>query len=144
VSISGFSSSRIGFGHPEIRLRAPLPLIVWILFCVVCNFAGWVLSLLHQLNAAGYTVVFVVAIGAGFACGERAWRARGGLELSRLRRRFRRPFPLAFLGLALLAIGRRGGCMRRIIMTRWRIVRRGCSTGWPKDGGIGFIRISND
>jgi len=129
---------------PRSRQRTPRPLIVWILFCIVCNFAGWVLSLLHQLNAAGYAVVFVVAIGAGIALWRkgkqwpesshssavagtlwrdkprpsppgrgrsvarlptnRGWPVSFGSRVRRLKRRFRRPFPLAFLGLGLLAI----------------------------------------
>ena len=134
MSISGFSSNRISFGTPRSRLRAPLPLILWVLFCVVCNFAGWLLSFLHQLNAIGYAIVFAVAIGAGFAWWrkERQWResspsppGRGrnvtrlrtdrgrpfsfASRIPRLKRRFRRPFPLAFLGLAALAFA--GGAL---------------------------------
>src|SRR5207249_5382909 len=49
---------------PPSQPKAPASLTCWIVFCAVCNFAGWVLSACHQLNAAGYAVVLVLGLGA--------------------------------------------------------------------------------
>lgn len=80
------------------------PVVIWIWLCAYLNAAGWILSALHQLNQAGYAVVFVIGIiGALF------WRQKTGapgsrrFNSSKFRRRFRRPFPLMFLFLAGLA-----------------------------------------
>src|SRR5258705_29372 len=85
--------------------KAPLPLALWIAFCAFCNCAGWALSALHQLNARGYAIAFLVGIAAIvllrrrlFPLGFPRWNWQKQL------RRFRRPFPLAFLTLAVLAI----------------------------------------
>lgn len=80
-------------------------LAAWIVFSALCSCAGWVLSVLHQLNAAGYAVVFLLSLAAVWVL--RRWLFPEGLRgwvLRKARRRFRRPFPLAFLILALLAI----------------------------------------
>ncbi len=73
----------------------------WILYGVFCNCAGWTLSAFHQLNPAGYAAVFTLGVAA-------AWWFRGRLPrlagIRKWRRRFRRPFPLAFLILAAMAI----------------------------------------
>ena len=76
----------------------------WILLCVLCNSAGWLLSALHELNGGGYAVVFALAGLALLLSG----RSSGEVPASRpdvrkLRRRFHRPLPLAFLILAALA-----------------------------------------
>jgi hypothetical protein len=77
----------------------------WIIFCVYCNMAGWVLSAFHRLNAAGYTVAFL----AGMAALVVWWRRTGALNVSaasvrKLCKRFRRLFPMAFLVLSALVI----------------------------------------
>jgi hypothetical protein len=82
----------------------PSAIAIWIWFCAYLNCAGWVLSALHQLNAPAYAVVFA----SGLAGLWYWWRQTGGrllpeLNAARLRRRFRRAFPLAFLVLATLA-----------------------------------------
>lgn len=78
---------------------------LFILFCAFCGCAGWVLSACHQLNQAGYAVVFAVgAIGLAFAWVRSGVRLRARLKPARVVRRFRRLFPLAFLILAALAI----------------------------------------
>lgn len=77
-------------------------IVIWIFCCAYLNCTGWVLSALHQLNAGGYAV----ALGLGLALGLVGWKKSGGLRPNpwpKLRRRFRRGFPLAFLGLAFLA-----------------------------------------
>ena len=85
--------------------KTPASVAVWILFCAFFNCAGWLLSVLHQLNAAGYTVTFILGITAIILLRQRLftgdfprWNWR------KLRRRFGRTFPLAFLILAFLAM----------------------------------------
>ena len=78
--------------------------VIWIWLCAWLNCAGWTLSWLHQLNAGGYAV----ALALGLA-GLLVWHRRTGVPLMpaihwpKLRRRFRRGFPLAFLILASMA-----------------------------------------
>jgi hypothetical protein len=73
----------------------------WILFCAFCVCAGWALSLLHLLNAAGYSAAFLLALG-----GIWFWSRKTGTPLlrvptwARLRHRFSRVLPLSFLVLA--------------------------------------------
>jgi hypothetical protein len=78
---------------------------VWILFCAFCNCAGWLLSALHQLNARGYGVAFALLLVLAFYYRASLFpRVPPGRRKARLRRRFRRMFPLAFLILAAMAI----------------------------------------
>jgi hypothetical protein len=84
--------------------RLPGPTACWIAFCALCNCAGWALSALHALNAAGYLAVFgltgalLIVLRHRFSSLDfAAWR------FAKLKRRFRRPFALAFLALAGLA-----------------------------------------
>lgn len=87
------------------KTRPPLPLFWWVLFCVYCNCAGWFLSALGELNAHGYWVV----LGLGF-CILVALAVRNPqmltfrLPAGKWRRRYKRPFPAAFVVLASLAI----------------------------------------
>ena len=85
--------------------KAPAAPAMWIWFCAFCSCAGWVLSAFHQLNAAGYTVIFLAGLAAVWVLRKRfcemySWN----WSLRKERRRFRRPFPLAFLILAGMAI----------------------------------------
>lgn len=83
----------------------PAPIIIWVWLCAYLNCAGWVLSALHQLNKTGYAAFFLLGLvlvwiwkkksGATFA---------PGITLPKLRRRFTRIFPLAFLFLAVLGV----------------------------------------
>lgn len=77
----------------------------WVVFCVFCNVLGWVLSALHELNAGGYAVAFGLGLVA-FAGWK--WKTNAVFfrpnDFAKSRRRFRRPFPMAFLILAALAI----------------------------------------
>src|SRR2546427_11029578 len=102
----------------------------WIIFCAFCNCAGWILSALHQLNAAGYAVAFALGVAVVIGLRSRAaprertqppWLPHkcgvsrpsgtphlcGSASSSRVLRRwhlrFRRSFPLAFLLLAFFA-----------------------------------------
>lgn len=89
----------------QTRLRDSSPVSPWICLCALLNAAGWVLSALHALNQTGYLAVFALGLVAAWF-----WREELGFgslcpfNFSRSRRRFRRFFPAAFLGLALLAL----------------------------------------
>lgn len=82
----------------------PAAAVIWVWLCAYLNCAGWVLSALHQLNAAGYAVVFALGFGALWW-----WHRWAGVSLHpriylpKFRRRFGRFFPLCFLILASLA-----------------------------------------
>ena len=81
----------------------PVAAVGWICLCVWLNGTGWVLSALHQLNAAGYAVSF--ALGAILFVG---WWQRPSREIfplpavRKIIRRGRRPWPALFLVVALL------------------------------------------
>ncbi|HSY74445.1 MAG TPA: hypothetical protein VK810_03160, partial [Dongiaceae bacterium] len=82
----------------------PTAVLIWIWFCAYLNCAGWALSAIHQLNACGYVVALALWFGALFV-----WRKKTSKQIfpqfhcRKFRRRFRRPFPLAFLILAAMA-----------------------------------------
>jgi hypothetical protein len=82
----------------------PSAAAIWIWFCAYLNCAGWTLSALHQLNARGYLCVF--AFGILFLV---TWKKISGAQIfpkiyfPKLRRRFKKTFPLAFLILTALA-----------------------------------------
>ena len=93
-------------GDSSFALRS---LIVWIWFCAGLNLAGWGLSAVKELNAGGYIVVLLIGVAVFFI-----WRQFGpGITLpdgrgsvARFRkwfRRFKRPFPLGFLILSVMA-----------------------------------------
>jgi hypothetical protein len=86
---------------------APLALRLWVLACALLSAAGWGLSALGQLNRAGYSIA--LACGASVALFCACFRPLRLPRFRRLLHRFRRPFPLAFLVLALLAL--LGGCL---------------------------------
>ena len=92
---------------PPQRVRDPFPvwsLMVWIWLCAGFNLAGWVLSTMGQLNAGGYIAVFLIGTAAFLV-----WRHFDTTRRSRghwfqkAAHRFKRPFPLAFLILAVMA-----------------------------------------
>jgi hypothetical protein len=86
--------------HPRVSFVA-----LWIVFGAYCNFIGWTLSAFHVLNRTGYAISFILLVAA-FAF----WKTKTQAvffhpgDCHKLRRRFRRRFPLAFLILATLAI----------------------------------------
>jgi hypothetical protein len=95
-------------GRPAAQgavLSGPAIVAAWVVFSAFCSCAGWVLSALHQLNAAGYAVTFLLGLAVVWTLRERLLPGNiRGWNLRKQRRRFRRAFPLAFLILASLAI----------------------------------------
>ncbi len=84
-------------------LRKPQmsPVTVWVLVCTLLNAAGWLLSAAGWLNGFGYAAVLVPAGVATVWW----WRKAQPQFLTGLRvRRFRRAFPMAFAGVAILAV----------------------------------------
>ena len=99
------AASNPGQVAAKAPLYAPLSLIAWILFCVFCNCAGWILSTFHQLNVIGYATTVGLSVGFVFIFRTKIFPASWpGSKINTLQRRFRRPFPLAFLILAILAL----------------------------------------
>lgn len=79
---------------------------VWMILCAFCHTAGWTLSFFHALNRPGYLVAFALGFAALAFWFRNAPRPAARNYFATLRRRFRRPFPLAYLGLLILgAIG---------------------------------------
>jgi hypothetical protein len=86
---------------------------LWILLGTLLSGAGWILSALHQLNRIGYGVAFALAGIAVVGWQQNAnWFAQTNLwpALKKSSRRFRRPAPMCFLLLVLLAF--LSGCLR--------------------------------
>jgi hypothetical protein len=82
----------------------PTAILIWVWLCAYLNCVGWVLSALHQLNAAGYMVALLI----GFVAFVVWWKQTSAqifpqIFWRKLKCRFRRPFPLAFLILAAMA-----------------------------------------
>ena len=89
--------------HPT---KTPTAILWWVLFCSLCSAAGWILSLLQQLNATGY-VVFFGGTAALMWLGKPADLAVGfpaSPGCRKLKGRFRRWLPLSFLGLSAMAL----------------------------------------
>src|SRR5262245_10246277 len=85
--------------HPQ----TPISLNIWVLFCVLCNALGWVLSACHQLNRAGYAIAFVICISLVFVFRRQFFPFSAGTKrLSKYKSRFKRLFPLGFLALAVM------------------------------------------
>jgi len=84
-----------------------LPYKLWVVISAWLTCTGWGLSLIKQLNAAGYVVSLILFAGAftwwvrSCSTSER-WIKRG--LFVRLRRRFRKPMPLVYLVCLLAAI----------------------------------------
>lgn len=75
---------------------------IWIWLCAYLNCAGWFLSAIHQLNAAGYAVALAIWVATLFV-GKNlllSTPAGGAAWFPKLVHRFKRPFPLAFLVLS--------------------------------------------
>lgn len=80
-------------------------LTFWVLLCAYLNLSGWLLSAMQLLNRTGYVAGLLV--GAGLWVW---WRSSAGLpvmpelKIRKLRRRFRRPLPMAFAVLTLMTL----------------------------------------
>jgi hypothetical protein len=87
-----------------MNARAPLGPTAFVIVCAVCAASGWLLSLAHQLNAAGYLLAFGAAAVALWFLRKLDHEAPPGFARSfRLRpRRFRRVLPALFLVTAAL------------------------------------------
>jgi hypothetical protein len=87
-----------------MKSRAPNAILIWLWLCAFLNCAGWGLSALHQLNAAGYAAVLLAGATASFLF---IWKRKSDAQIfpqwQKIKRRFRRAFPLAFLILAAMA-----------------------------------------
>ena len=83
----------------------PTLLVMWVWFCAYLNCAGWALSAMHQLNAGGYAVVLLLWVRRAIRSGSKKLRRQFFPPICwhKFRRRFRRPFPMAFLILSALA-----------------------------------------
>src|ERR1700692_231828 len=89
---------------PKSPTKTPLPLAFWVIFCVFLHCVGWLLSVIHQLNAVGYLAALTLGAVAGLIWWKRRTVASSGISNYRkLFRRLRKPFPLAFSILAALA-----------------------------------------
>ena len=81
---------------------------IWIWLCAFLNCAGWFLSAVHALNAVGYTLALAVWIATLFA-GKKFFflpalcPPHGVSCFYKFVHRFKRPFPLAFLVLTVMA-----------------------------------------
>jgi len=80
---------------------------IWIWLCAWLNCAGWLLSAIHQLNTVGYIAALIVWFATLFI-----WRKiffcttpprSSDSYVRKFSRRFKKPFPLAFLMIAALA-----------------------------------------
>jgi hypothetical protein len=88
---------------PRNCAKTSWPVAAWLILCAFLNCDGWLLSALHELNATGYIASF--AAGAAvlvFALRRAGAGAVPRVNFHRLRRRFTRAFPAAFLVLAVL------------------------------------------
>ena len=80
---------------------------IWVLISALLVGCGWVLSAFHQLNRSGYGVIFALtAMAAVYWRQEINWPRWGDLlrTFHKCWSRFKRPAPLLFLMLALMAL----------------------------------------
>ena len=85
---------------------------IWILFSTLLVAAGWILSALHELNRAGYGVVFALAaIATVFWQRKTGWKPEKNFRqlLHKFKNRFKRPAPAIFLVLAIASFA--GGAL---------------------------------
>ena len=90
--------------------RIPLTLRLaglWIIWAAWCQCFGWGLSAIHQLSGWGYLAAAPFLFGAGWWWLKITSATGAPLDFSRLtklRRRFSRPLPMIFLGVALFSL----------------------------------------
>lgn len=86
-----------------MNTRPPAAILIWLWLCAGLNCAGWGLSALHQLHAAGYAVTLALGVMAFLV-----WQKKSGAQVlprwPKINRRFHGAFPLAFLSLSALAL----------------------------------------
>jgi hypothetical protein len=89
-------------------MNATTPVRIWILVSAWAALAGWLLSAVGALNRTGYAVCLGLTLLAAAVWRRRHSPARTPSQASwrwpKIRRRWRRPLPLAFALLALLAL----------------------------------------
>jgi len=81
--------------------------VIWVRLCAYLNCAGWFLSAIRQLNAAGNAVALAVWVMAFLLVkrfGVISTPRCGKFCFQKILRRFERPFPLAWLVLAVMAL----------------------------------------
>lgn len=90
------------------RMSSAAAVKVWIWLSVFATCVGWTLSFFGYLRLVGYLVLTVVTYIAFSELRNRGLIERGNVKFNwswaKLRQRFRRPIPLAFLVLAALAL----------------------------------------
>lgn len=87
-----------------MKFQTPKAILIWIWFCAYLNCAGWSLSALHQLNAWGYAAALGIwLVGLFFWRKQTSARPLPQIRWLKIRRRFRRLFPLAMLVLTAMA-----------------------------------------
>jgi len=102
---TAFAVSRRGESAPACYSQTPILPSAWLLFCVFCNIAGWLLSACHQLNSAAYLALLLICIGVTLFTGRNFFSSTSlARQVLKSKRRYKRVFPLAFLILALMAI----------------------------------------
>ncbi|HEV2330970.1 MAG TPA: hypothetical protein VGY56_19485 [Verrucomicrobiae bacterium] len=89
-------------GDPATGVRW---LTAWIWLCAGLNVAGWALSAMGQLNGEGYAVVLLIGTVSSFVWlhFDKSKRIRRK-SFRKWLHRFKRPFPLAFLILSVMAL----------------------------------------
>jgi hypothetical protein len=84
-------------------------LVIWLWLCAYLNCAGWFLSVIHELNAAGYVVVLVLGIAAfflfkNFLLPPDSSGSHSNFSWEKLSTRFKKPFPFAYLILSVMIV----------------------------------------
>jgi hypothetical protein len=118
--------------------KSPIPAAAWVVVCVFFNCIGWGLSAIHELNLAGYSVAILVGLAAATVWWKRRDRTHWeGINLAKLAQRVRRPFALAFMVLAALAL--LGGLLYQPVNYDSLAYRTPRVLNWLADGGWHWI-----
>lgn len=81
----------------------PTAVILWIWICAYLNCAGWALSALHQMNAAGYATTLGLGAVALFAWGKKYLPPHSpAVQRGKYARRFQKLLPMVFFVLAAM------------------------------------------
>src|SRR5471030_996175 len=90
-----------GHSPRKMKSRTPIAVLIWIWFCAYLNCAGWLLSAIHQLNSSGYAIALAIWIATIFIFRKSRFQL-STFNFQQINRRFRKPFPLAFLILSAM------------------------------------------